>query len=455
MLPIDPISPPLFETLNSRLPRYTSYPPTPHFSFLTEPTYLHHLQKSEGTFSLYIHIPFCKKMCLFCACSVVLNRKEENLNRYLQALFQEIDLLCQSGKKYLISQLHIGGGTPTSFQEHHFEQLFEKLFASFKFLLDCEISIEIDPRTIYQDPEKKLSFFKKLGITRISMGVQDLDAKVQKAIQRNQTFSMTASAIAAGKKLAFEGIHMDLIYGLPYQNLASFTETLDQVIHFSVDRISLFSYAHVPWIKIHQKALPEKALPNASEKLALYLEAKKKFIQAGYVPIGMDHFAKKEEELVKAFKEKTLHRSFQGYSVKKADYSLGLGCSSIGLVQGLYVQNQTKLEDYYQALQKGSLPIFKGHLLQKEDQIRFWVIQQILCFQKVDKRLFKTHFSVSFDSHFCSLKEKLQKMEQQKLIQQEEDQVQATAKGSLFLRHIASLFDAYLQTLEKKYSRGI
>ncbi len=451
--------PSLVEEFNYSVPRYTSYPTAPQFSSLSFETYQENLVKTKGAFSIYIHIPFCERMCLFCACSVVLNRKRENAEIYLRALFKEMRLFYETKGKVDLVEVHLGGGTPTSLDEDQLERLFSHLHKYFSVTDKTEFAIEIDPRTVFQDKGKKLAFLKQLKVDRVSFGIQDLNPKVQEAIKRRQSYEMSLVTVEKAKELSFSSINVDLIYGLPFQSLSSFTKTVEEILLFSVDRIALFSYAHVPWLKKHQQALSEKTLPSPLEKFQLYTMAKDLFQKGGYTLIGMDHFAKKEDSLVKAFHEKKLMRNFQGYAVKKALHYIGFGVTSIGFLDqedlSLYTQNEKTLSEYYALLEKGKSPVCKGFLLEEEDQIRRWVIQQIMCYQKIEKSAFVQKFRTPFEMFFSASYTEVKKAEEKGFLEESAEAIQVTEKGSFFLRNIASLFDAYYQKQDRLYSKGI
>lgn len=328
----------MIETLtkwNLSVPRYTSYPTAPKFEQMDVSVYLEKLKKFDQTekpLSVYIHIPFCKTMCLFCACSVTLNRRPERQRSYLEHLLKEIDLLPFKTRRRVM-QLHLGGGTPTSLTEEEFASLMEKLREKFLFTEEDEISIEIDPRTVFLDGGRKLEFLKKIGFNRVSFGVQDLDPKVQEAVKRRQSEEMTVATFQKAKELGFLGINLDLIYGLPFQTVTSFQRTAEKILELKPDRIAFFSYAKVPWLKPHQRAIREEDLPSVEEKFQIYVNTRELFLKHGYVAIGMDHFSLKEDPLTIAYKEKKLTRNFQGYSLEKANDMIGLGVSSIGYLE--------------------------------------------------------------------------------------------------------------------------
>ncbi|MBN4067201.1 oxygen-independent coproporphyrinogen III oxidase, partial [Simkania negevensis] len=314
------------------VPRYTSYPTAPEWHDVQPTLYSDHLTRfdqQQQPLSLYFHIPFCKTMCLYCGCSVVLNRKSENETYYVDHLIKEVELVASHFKRpHPITQLHFGGGTPTKLNEQELTRLFSAITSSFAIDWTGEIAIEIDPRTVAADGGKKLSSLRSLGFNRVSFGVQDTDPTVQEAVKRRQSFAMTKQTYEWARELGFQGINIDLIYGLPYQTTATFTKTVDDILSLKPDRIALFSYAKIPWLKPHQKAIPENTLPSTQEKFEIYCMAREQFTANGYVAIGMDHFALADDDLAKAFYNKTLQRNFQGYSLQLAENALGLGVTS-------------------------------------------------------------------------------------------------------------------------------
>lgn len=425
------VDPALLAQWNRPVPRYTSYPTAPQFAALDEAVYQERLKAFDQTqkpLSLYLHIPFCKTMCLFCGCSVVLNRNPERQQRYLEALLREIALVRQnfSGRRP-VSQLHLGGGTPTSLTEREFERLMSGLRAHFALLDGAEISIEIDPRTVFADGGQKLALLKRLGFTRVSFGVQDLDPKVQEAVRRRQSEEMTVVTYEKARELGFQGINIDLIYGLPYQNVESFTRTIERLIELRPDRIALYSYAQIPWLKAHQKAIPDETLPSTEEKFRIYVAARARLMQSGYAAIGMDHFALQGDPLAVAYRNKTLTRNFQGYSVQLAEDMLGLGLTSIGYIENAYFQNCKDLEAYQAHT---TLPVAKGYLLTPEDLKRRAIIQSLMCHFEVNREgLPEVDFSELVAAGF---------------LLQTPDKLIATPLGRLFIRLIASQFDSYL-----------
>lgn len=437
------IDPALLSKWNRPVPRYTSYPTAPQFQAITQEVALSHYHSFSRTnkpLSLYLHIPFCKTMCLFCACSVVLNRKPEKQAAYLALLLKEIALVASSfPSKRLVSQLHLGGGTPTSLTIDEFNLLMQTLRHYFLFASDAELSIEIDPRTVFGDQGEKLTALRQLGFNRVSFGVQDLDPEVQEAVKRRQSEEMTVTTVLLARELGFEGINVDLIYGLPLQTVEKFRRTAARLIELRPDRIAFFSYAKVPWLKEHQKAIREEDLPSTEEKFQIYVEARETFIQGGYAAIGMDHFSLEEDSIAKAYREGKLYRNFQGYSVEKAEDMIGLGVTAIGYVEGAFLQNVKTIEEYGHRISNGMLPVMRGFELGPEDLLRRWVIQQLMCRFEVDKKLFQSQFGKEFDSHFA----KERKGIDPELAEENSETLRATETGRLFIRLVASAFDAY------------
>jgi len=441
------VDPELLMSLDKPVPRYTSYPTAIHFQKLPEEAYAASLRALSCTdpLSLYIHIPFCKSMCLFCGCSVILNRDPQKQILYLQALLQEIDLIASHlPAKKPLSQLHFGGGTPTSLHENEFSLLMEKIQEHFFFAPSAEIAIEVDPRTVFLDQGRKLRFLHSLGFNRISFGVQDTDPKVQEAVRRRQSWEMTRTTFQWAKEIGFQSINIDLIYGLPLQTKHTFSDTILKMIQLKPDRIALFSYAKVPWLKPHQRAIREEDLPSTLEKFCIYVQARRELMKAGYVSIGMDHFALAEDSLAHAYQEKKLYRNFQGYSHNLADTLIGLGLSSIGFMPGLFVQNSKDMKEYLGKIQEKKLPTHRGRVLSKEDRIRRYVIQKLMCDFALDKGAFAVQWTLSFDAYFSIEKNQLQIFSQHGLLENHQDLLAITPLGRLFIRNIAAIFDAYL-----------
>ena len=311
-----------------------------------------------------------------------------------------------------------------------------------------ELSIEIDPRTVVQDSGSKLRMLRRLGFNRVSFGVQDTDPKVQEAVKRRQTYEMTRETYELARSLGFTGISFDLIYGLPYQTVNSFQDTLTKIIGLRPDRVALFSYAKIPWLKPHQKAIDEVTLPSTEEKFKIYVQARKAFLENGYVAIGMDHFALQEDGLAKAYLTKRLQRNFQGYSLKLAEDVVSMGVTSIGFVQEAYFQNLKELSEYYKALDAGALPVFRGKVLNLDDKIRKWVIHTLMCDFELDKKVFKKQWNLDFDQYFAGDQRALEICISDGLVNNSPEKLLPTPYGKLFIRNIAMVFDAYLKKQE-------
>lgn len=446
--------------LDRPLPRYTSYPTAPSWGDMGSRQYREALQRFDQeprSLSLYLHIPFCRSMCLYCGCSVVLNRRPENEGRYVDYLLREIDLVaeCLQGV-HPVGQVHLGGGTPTQLSEPLMERVVRRLRERFQFAADAEVAIEIDPRTVVEDNGSKLRHLKHLGFNRVSFGVQDTDPRVQEAVKRRQSYEMTRDTYLLACELGFHGVNVDLIYGLPHQTVATFSETVRKITELKPSRIALFSYARVPWLKPHQKAIPEDALPSTEEKFAIYVLARNYFLDNGYVGIGMDHFALEDDEIARAYRNGKLYRNFQGYTVRRAEDMIGLGITAVGDIGGGYFQNVKELSQYYAILDRGELPTARGLLLQPQDVQRRWVIQQLMCHFALDKQLFAQRYGEPFDDCFSVESAALRELEQQGLVVNSSSHLSVTQIGRLFIRHVAAAFDAYLSKPgERRFSQVV
>ncbi len=443
---------------NRSVPRYTSYPTAPQFQAMDEEIVRERLAAFDQTakpLSIYIHIPFCRSMCLFCGCSVILNRRPEKQAEYLDLLIAEIEMTSHCFRqKRVVAQLHLGGGTPTSLSEAELERLMRALHCCFAFAPDAEISIEIDPRTVYGDDGQKLKKLKQLGFNRVSFGVQDLDPRVQEAVRRRQSEEMSVKTVELARQLGFEGINVDLIYGLPLQTVETFRRTAKRLVELKPDRIAFFSYAKVPWLKEHQKAIREEDLPTTEEKFQIYIEARETFMNGGYTAIGMDHFALHQDSLAAAYRGKNLTRNFQGYAVEKAEDLLGFGVTSIGFMEGAFLQNVKTIEEYKSRIKNGRIPVLRGFVLNPEDHLRRWVIQELMCRFELDKRVFLRRFGERFEDHFAKERSALDSLIEDRLLEETEDRLIATPLGRLFARLIATPFDQYFKA-EGQFSRAV
>jgi len=429
-------------------PRYTSYPTAVEFTeAVGEADYLTRLAASNALvgepLSLYVHLPFCGRRCLFCGCHVIITPHMPVAVQYLEYLKKEIDLLAERlpDRRSLI-QMHWGGGTPTYYAPAQLEDLFRHIRRHFDFVRGAEIALEVDPRVTTRD---HLGILSELGFNRLSMGVQDLTREVQQAVTRNQTYEQTAELMRLAREQGFsEGINVDLIYGLPLQKPETFADSLEKIIDLRPDRVAVYSFAFVPWIRGHQKKLDQSQLPSPEVKLQLYLLAMHRFLEAGYEPIGMDHFAVPDDELAVAAHEHRLHRNFMGYTVMPASDMLGVGVSGIGEVQKAFFQNEKKLSRYYEALDEDRLPVQRGYLLDHDDVIRQYVIQQIMCNFRVSKSDVAERFGIAFDDYFADSRARLGDVRDAGFIEENEGELTVTARGRLFVRNVCMEFDRYL-----------
>ncbi len=429
-------------------PRYTSYPTAVEFSqkFKYE-EYIQILKEQKGALSLYFHLPFCRSACYFCGCNVIYTAKEESKERYLDYVFKELELLSEvlDTKRELV-QMHFGGGTPTFFSAKHLEVLILKIKSIFKnFSKDAELSCEIDPRFLN---DEQADILTQNGFNRISFGVQDFDQRVQKEIHRIQSFELTKEAVDKIRKRKIKSLNMDLIYGLPYQSLESFSRTLEKVLLLDPDRLAIFNYAHVPWLKKNMRKFDENTLPPPEVKLQILEFCEKFLTQNGYKMIGKDHFAKEDDELFKALQNNTLHRNFQGYTTKDGAELIGVGLTSIGEGSGHYAQNYKDMSSYEKALNEGLLPFERGVLLSEDDKIRKEVIMSLMANFRLDIQKIEKKFNIKFEEYF---KQDLKDLEEYKdFIIKDEKLIKINETGVLLIRNIAMCFDAYFRNCENK-----
>src|SRR3989338_6884777 len=441
-------------------PRYTSYPTAPEWSTeVADQVYQEKLREfgqNDKTLSLYIHIPFCRTLCSFCACNVVIRPKYEKYgDEYLKYLFKEIDLVRHFiGRKKTIKQFHWGGGTPTYLNEPQIERLFKKVQENFEINLNSEVAVEIDPRTIDKNKVKKM---RQLGFNRVSMGVQDFDPEVQRHVNRQQPFAMVKEFNDWCRELQFQSVNFDLIYGLPQQTSESVKQTVEQVIQLKPDRIAFYSFAYVPWLKAHQNKIDKESLPSNDQKMEIFLSSRQKFLESGYQAIAMDHFALKGDELAKSFNDGKLYRNFMGYTVKPADEYVGLGMTAIGFLENTFFQNQKTLPGYYKALSGGKLPVERGKILSEDDRIRQWVINSFMCRFQIDKDEFQGRFKKDFDEYFSEEQAHLVRCVADGLITSQGQLIQTTELGKIFIRNVCMGFDWYLRQkgAHKRFSKTI
>lgn len=442
-------------------PRYTSYPPAPHFNEkFTYEDYLNEIVKTNygenlPDLSLYFHIPYCDTLCYFCGCNMIVTRNHDRMKEYIKYLKNEIDLLRQFiNPERKVAQLHWGGGTPTSLNPDEINSLISYINQSFEFKDDAECGCEIDPRGLTKE---HLIALREGGFNRISMGVQDFNEKVQKYVNRIQPEEMTRQVVEWVRELGFQSINLDLMYGLPFQTISTFEETLDKILEISPDRIAVFNYAHVPWMKKHQALIHPEDLPSPQEKLNILKLSIEKLTSNGYVFIGMDHFAKPEDDLAIALREKKLYRNFQGYSTNAGCDLYAFGITSISQLENVYAQNVKTEKEYFQALDNERIPIFRGYRLNEDDQIRRTVIMRLMCDFELNFNEVETKFKIDFKNYFQNSLKNLSEMVDDGLVEIYEDKIKVTEMGRLLIRNIAMKFDGFIERKqdEMKYSRTI
>ena len=429
-------------------PRYTSYPTAVQFTDDFGPDdWARAAQTSNasgGPLSLYLHIPFCHSLCYYCGCTKVVTRHPERADTYLEQLYREIALqgaLFDDGRP--VDQIHLGGGTPTFLSDEQLAALLDELARHFDVdpARPHEFSIEIDPRTA---DAATLDVLAGHGFNRLSLGVQDFDARVQEAVNRLQPAADTLALIDHGRRAGFESVSIDLIYGLPFQTVASFDATLDTVLDSRPDRIAAYSYAHLPRMFRAQKLIRAEDLPSPSEKLAILGHTVERLTAAGYVYIGMDHFALPDDELVVAQRSSQLHRNFQGYSTHADCELVGLGASAIGFAGGRYGQNARLLRDYYASLRDGRLALARGLRMTDEDRLRWGIIQQIMCHNRLDYERVAVPGGVDFHTHFARELAALAELADDGLLALRPDGFTVTPRGRFLVRVVAAVFDQYL-----------
>ncbi len=435
-------------------PRYTSYPTAPEWNeAFGEEDFLELCREADRRkrpVSLYIHLPFCERLCLFCGCNVVIKKDHSVTRPYLERLKAEIDRVAEEiDPSRPVIQIHLGGGTPTYLSADELTELYRHLQKHFTIAVDAEISIEVDPRVTTREQIERL---RALGFNRISMGIQDFDPKVQETVRRIQPYELTRDLIEISREVGFPSVNIDLIYGLPYQTVDSFRKTLDLIVGLSPDRIALFSYAHVPWMKKQQKSLG-RHLPEGMEKFRIFREGIETFTRAGYRYIGMDHFARPDDELCRAQDERTLHRNFQGYTTKAGADLYGLGVSSISGIADGYAQNHRALPDYAEAIDRGGLAIMRGCRLSADDRLRREVIGRILCHAFLPFAEVEADFGIDFHEVFERELTALRPLADDGLVTLTDERLTVTPLGRIFIRNIAMVFDRYLQ--EKKLDRPL
>lgn len=454
-----------FRTLAGRIdtngPRYTSYPTADRFAAdFPESGYLTALadcrRAAPAPLSLYLHIPFCDNICYYCGCNKIITRDHGRSGRYVEYLAREMAMVAgHLGERRQVVQSHWGGGTPTFLDPDEMRCVMAALASHFELLPDGEHAIEIDPRTV---DDARMRLLRGLGFNRVSLGVQDFHPEVQQAIHRVQPFAQTRDAVFAARRLGFRSISMDLIYGLPHQTTARFQETLDRVLALLPDRISVYSYAHLPHVFKPQRRIDVATLPAPAEKLDILVSTIERLTAEGYVYIGMDHFALPDDDLARAQRDGRLQRNFQGYATHAGYDQIGFGVSAIGAVAGRYVQNARTLDEYYGALDAGHLPVVRGLEMSADDHLRKTLIGELMCNGKLDVAQIEARYGIDFHRTFDTELAELGGLAAQGLVRREPDRIEVTPLGRLLVRRIAMVFDRYLREAETaplRYSRVV
>lgn len=445
------ISRSLLEKYATSAPRYTSYPTAVDWSKDFDPTrYPALLAKAaadRSPLSVYVHLPFCAELCLFCGCNVVISRSRARMDAYLDRLVVEFETVRRSGiGARKVRQYHWGGGTPTQLSIEEMQRVHAAFTRTFELADDAEIAIEVDPRVTTRE---QIELLASMRFNRVSMGVQDFDPAVQKAIKRVQSEEETRAVIDAARENGIASINIDLIYGLPLQTPQGFERTVERVLAIRPERVALFHYAHVPWLKRHQTAMDVETAPESDVKLAIFTRAVEQFRAAGYVYIGLDHFALPGDELAVALGEGKLQRNFMGYTTRRGGDMVSLGVSSIGDVAGCYVQNETKEMPYEAAVDAQRFAAHRGHELSADDKLRRDVILGLMCNGILRKAEIESAHGIAFDETFTSELAALKPLEDDGLVKLERDALRLTELGQMFMRNVALPFDRYFAARKK------
>jgi len=427
-------------------PRYTSYPTAPVWTDSFGPKeYEEALVAADqkgSPVSLYMHLPFCESLCLFCACNVVITKNKSVTHPYLEVLKEETDRISRGvSRNRKVTQFHWGGGTPTYLSPEQIEDLFLYTRERFNFAPDAEIGIEVDPRVTTR---AHLETVRKMGFNRLSMGIQDFKEDVQKAVHRLQPYEETRDLIAIARELGFDSINVDLIYGLPYQTGESFAHTVEQIVELSPDRVAMFSYAHVPWLKKQQGSFAAH-LPEGMQKFDIFRNGLLKFLEADYLYIGMDHFAKENDELAFSQRNRTLHRNFQGYTTKAGADLYGMGITAISGIQDCYAQNYRDIPSWEKAVRERGIATMRGYHLSQDDLIRREVISRLLCHTVIVKDEISKQFGMDFDDYFEPELERLKVPHEDGLVVVNDKEIRTAWLGRIFIRNLAMIFDPYLE----------
>lgn len=444
----------LLKRFNQPGPRYTSYPTAPLFSssfsaadFEREIVDTNN-EENESDISLYFHFPFCEKLCYFCGCNMLVTKDRTAISGYNDYLKREIELIAPLiSKNRRVEQMHFGGGTPSYLTPDEIRNVGSFIKSKFAFCDDLEASVEIDPRNL---TKAHLEAFREIGFNRTSFGVQDFNLQVQEAINRVQSEEITRQTVIWARELGYKSVNIDLIYGLPHQTLPNFAESVEKVIDISPDRIAVFNYAHVPWLKKHQNIIKTEDLPLPDERLQILKMTIEKLVAAGYEYIGMDHFAKPSDELAIAQKNNTLYRNFQGYSTKAGADVYAFGLSAISQFQNIYAQNLKNIKDYYARVDAGFPATNVGYRMTFDDHVRKETIMQLMCHLEIDKHGIERKFGVDFEEYFAADIPKLQAFIDEGLLENDKDKIKIIGAGILIIRNVAMCFDAYLEKMMKE-----
>ncbi len=448
----------LIKKYNVPGPRYTSYPPATHFTEAIKLDSLRDLivanNVGERDLSLYFHLPFCYSLCWYCGCTTVITTQQSASATYLDYIEKELAVLKQFlNPRRKVVQFHFGGGSPTFLTPDEIRRLGRLIHANFTVVPEVEASVEIDPRRLTRD---HVAALKEIGVNRASLGVQDNDPIVQKAVHRIQPHELTEQVVGWLRDAGFRSLNIDLIYGLPFQTTTSFAKTLHEILALNPDRFAVFNYAHVPWIKPHQKILKDEMLPTPETKMDLLKMTIETLTAVGFDYIGMDHFAKSTDELAVAQRQKTLQRNFQGYSTHGGADIYAFGMSSISQADGIYWQNEKDLPDYYKALDAGKMPLHKGYIMSPDDKIRRQTIMRLMCDLGLDYPAMSQKLGIPFADYFAKELASLNDLEVDGLLHRSPQGFTVTDLGRLLVRNIAMRFDASLaQEKERRYSRTI
>ncbi len=449
-----------FEKYSRPGPRYTSYPTAPEFNTnFTQDDLISKFQtqSDDRPLSLYTHIPFCRSACYFCGCNVIFTSKEDKKTRYIEYLKKELKILSKYiNTNRIVTQMHFGGGTPTFLEPSQLKEVLDAIKETFpNFASDAEISCEVDPRFFTSEHMKVL---KEAGTNRLSFGVQDLDPQVQKTIHRIQPFETTANVVKIARDAGIKSINIDLIYGLPYQTKESFQKTIQQILTLNPDRLAVFNYAHVPWMMKTQRKFDETTFAPPSTKLEILKDTIEYFTSNGYKMVGMDHFAKPDDELFKAISKGELHRNFQGYTTKGGADLIGIGVTSIGDGVDYYAQNFKTLKEYEEAIDNGNLPVFKGYNLSDDDILRQYVIMELMANFALDIQKVENKFNITFKEYFSDALNALKEFEEAQLLTISDTKIEVNQTGSMLIRNIAMPFDAYLNNIpedKRRFSKTV